>query len=523
MRNRLIARCLRGMAKVDFSSAKNQTSEEGSQPPQGKIGALARTCRIPSTRRSSKARGGSRANGAFGTRRSGPQSDSTDCGPIYINGSGVFSTTSDSPPLIGPHLLSRARFGPASARKRITQSLLLGCLLGSLAGCGGGGSSDNIPNIPDVPPVTTSPAVPESETQWSRFDPVNGLEINEAFMDGFLAAIKGPVDYPDTQQMLKRWRRPPVIKYAPSLARYSAVAVEYLRFAVAELNDALPPEMEVKWGGAWNAPLDSLSEEDFEGLIVVGIGDFSEILFLPDGTALLGVSILIPSNRATLDGGVIVGVDPATTRLARQTDYEVFVHEMIHSLGLFGHVPSGRYGPDELMDNRARLARSVKPHNYLSLVHHYDPNYLGGWNGDYELLRGDTGDVGYEVWIMNDTLAWPIYGFGQDWTGTHPRELGGSASWRGGLVGYTSGRRFVEGTSALDYDFHVDRLSANFTWDGGGVANYHRVETGALGTLYAEDARGTMHGLFMGDDHEYVSGSLDRTDITAAFGAERRQ
>ena len=218
----------------------------------------------------------------------------------------------------------------------------------------------------------------------------------------------------------------------------------------------------------------------------------------------------------------VVAFDPAAINLTRQTDYEVFIHEMIHALGLWGHVPSGQYGLDELMDNRAMLSRKVKEHHYLSLVHHYDPNYLDGWNGDYELLRGDTGDVGYEVWLMNDSLAWPIYGFGQVWSGAHPRELGGSASWRGGLVGYTSGRRFVEGTSALDYEFRADRLSANFTWDGGGAADYPRVETSTLGTIYAKDAMGTMHGLFLGDDHEYVSGSLDRTDITAAFGAERQ-
>ena len=340
----------------------------------------------------------------------------------------------------------------------------------TLAGCGGG-SNTRPDDMVTAPPPTSQPPVPEApppETHRSRFDPVNGLEINEAFINGYLAAIAGPVDYHDTQQVLLRWRRPPVVKYAPSLARYSPVAIEYLRHAVAELNDELPPEMEVKWGGAWNASLETLSEEDFEGLIVMGIGDVSEILSVPPGTGL-GVAIPVQPNRATLDGGVVVGVDPASTRLAQQADYEVFIHEMLHALGLWGHVPSGRYGPDELMDNRARLVRGVKPHHYLSLVHHYDPNYLGGWNGDYELLRGDTGDVGYEVWLMNDALAWPIYGFGdRDWTQAHPRELGGSASWRGGLVGYTSGRRFVEGTSALDYDFGADRLSANFTWDGGG-------------------------------------------------------
>ena len=166
--------------------------------------------------------------------------------------------------------------------------------------------------------------------------------------------------------------------------------------------------MEVEWGGAWHPSSSTISEDDLEGLIVFGIGDLTEIL----GESALGVAIPVQPNATTLDGGVLVGLDPITTELAGQTDYEVFVHEMIHALGLLGHVPSGRYGPDELMDNRARLVRNVKEHHYLSVVHHYDPNYLGGWNGDYELLRGDTGDVGYEVWVMNDSLAWPIYGFG---------------------------------------------------------------------------------------------------------------
>ena len=408
--------------------------------------------------------------------------------------------------------------------RTILVSLSLSLLLVACGGSGGGGDQAMVAPLPPPPTPEPTPEPPPvvaaSGIQQSRFDPVNGLEINKAFMDGYLAAIRGPVDYDDPPQELRRWRRPPVIKYARSLPRFSAVAVEYLRFAVAELNDALPPEMEVKWGGAWNNSLYTASVDDVEGLIVIGVGDLTELPLL-QGVAL-GVAIPIPSNRVTLDSGVFVGLDPAATRLARQTDYEVFVHEMIHALGLLGHVPSGQYGPDELMDNRSRLTRPVKEHHYLSLVHHYDPNYLGGWNGDYELLRGDTGEVGYEVWLMNDTLAWPIYAFGQGWTGAHPREVGGSASWRGGLVGYTSGRRFVEGTSGLDYDFRANRLSADFTWDGGGAANYPRVETGALGTIYAEDAMGTMHGLFLGENHEYVGGSLDRTDITAAFGAERQ-
>ena len=137
------------------------------------------------------------------------------------------------------------------------------------------------------------------------------------------------------------------------------------------------------------------------------------------------------------------------------------------------------------------------------------------------MLQGNTGEVVYELWLINETLSWPFFG-GLPQTLAPLRELGGSASWRGGLVGHTAHDRFVEGTSALDYDFGANRLSADFTWDGGGTARYPRVETGVLGSLYAEDAAGTMHGLFFGDEYDYVGGSIDRVDITAAFGAERQ-
>ena len=221
-----------------------------------------------------------------------------------------------------------------------------------------------------------------------------------------------------------------------------------------------------------------------------------------------------------LDNGVLVGFDDEAIAHAGASAWAVFVHEIVHAMGLWGHVPSGRYGPHEMMDNTTRSVSPPSLHHFLALVHHYDPRYLGGWAGDYEVLQGSTGDVRYELWLINETLAWPFFG-GLEQTLAPLRELGGSASWRGGLVGYTSARRFVEGTSALDYDFGVNRLSADFTWDGGGAARYPRVETGVLGSIYAEDAAGTMHGFFFGDGYEYVGGSLDRIDITAAFGAAK--
>ena len=107
--------------------------------------------------------------------------------------------------------------------KRLRVSLILTSFVFLLSSCGGSGGDQAMvaPLPPPAAPEPTPeppPIVAASGTQQSRFDPVNGLELNEAFIEGFIAAIGGPVDYSDSPQELRRWRRPAVIKYAPSLA-----------------------------------------------------------------------------------------------------------------------------------------------------------------------------------------------------------------------------------------------------------------------------------------------------------------
>ena len=87
-------------------------------------------------------------------------------------------------------------------RNSVLPLLLAGSVM--FAGCGGGGGNVSPESSP---PMAQPQPQPEPETQRSRFDPVNGLAINEAFIEGFIAAIGGPVDYHDTRQELKRWRR----------------------------------------------------------------------------------------------------------------------------------------------------------------------------------------------------------------------------------------------------------------------------------------------------------------------------
>ena len=211
---------------------------------------------------------------------------------------------------------------------RIT-AFLLSFALATSAGCGGGGGNDR-PTPYLAAPATTAPSVPEPDTQRRRFAPVHGQRVNEAFIDGYLDAIAGPVDYEDGGQALLRWRRPPVIKYTPGFARSSIDAVEGLKVAVSMVNHGLPREMQVRWGGSLGAEKHALSEDDAEGLIIVGIGDFQQKL----GSGLtLGSASMVRSP--TIDSGVLVGLDPDAIERASSSGWAVFVHEIIHAMGLW--------------------------------------------------------------------------------------------------------------------------------------------------------------------------------------------
>lgn len=416
---------------------------------------------------------------------------------------------------IGHHLLPPAGLSPASAWKRIT-AFLLPFVLVTVAGCGGGGNGNVRPESP--PPMVSEPEPQESTVsgvQQGRIAPVAGREVNAAFLDGYLRAIEGPETIGGPPQALLHWTREVTIVYDTS---FDPISAEALRFAVAHLNSALPTELEVEWGGALGRRHHALSRRDFEGRIVIAL----ESIRPSHGPGVtLGQATLQDPYAANINAGVLVRLDPDAILSVNDDAVGVLIHELLHAAGLWGHVPPRSYGYDEMMDNTSIGSIVVKPHHYLSIVHHYDPRFLGAWNGGAEYLQGATGEIGYQVMVFEDALAWPSFGEGLLWSQSHPR-LSGSASWRGGLVGYTSAQEFVEGTSGLDYDLGADRMSGTFTWDGGGSARYPRIEVGELGTLYAEDAMGTMHGLFYGFDHEYVGGSLDRTDITAAFGARKQ-
>ena len=114
----------------------------------------------------------------------------------------------------------------------------------------------------------------------------------------------------------------------------------------------------------------------------------------------------------------------------------------------------------------------------------------------------------------------------------------GAARWNGGLLGFTPALEVVGGNAGLVVNLGTMNGRADFTelqsWAAGATPGVlgtgSRWNTGSLGYTIAVGANylrstggddGTVNGQFYGASHEGVAGSLERDDLTAAFGATR--
>ncbi len=241
------------------------------------------------------------------------------------------------------------------------------------------------------------------------------------------------------------------------------------------------------------------------------------------------------------------------TRVTGQDRMEVLVHELLHTLGR--RHPDPRRFPDTIMNTPAsgpegHVLHPLDREALLAVYGWLEPGAtpaelaidLGPWEAGSVHIRGDLatdgGAVSFGVGLRN--------GQGQPWaTGPAPRatlrdnrQLTGSATWSGRLLGLTPAAEAVAGSAELTV-----RLS---TLDGAlGFANLESWASGAgpgapgtgstwrTGTLdYSVSVRGNrfvgaggddgeVTGAFFGAAHQGMGGVLRRADLTAAFGGKR--
>ena len=114
--------------------------------------------------------------------------------------------------------------------------------------------------------------------------------------------------------------------------------------------------------------------------------------------------------------------------------------------------------------------------------------------------------------------------------------LSGSVIWNGTIVGLTPSAQSVTGDASIGVNLGTLTGLASFTELESWVGSPGDAGTGEMwldgdlgysiavrGNVFTETGGddGRLTGVFVGDYHEGATGTLERSDLTAAFGASR--
>ena len=226
----------------------------------------------------------------------------------------------------------------------------------------------------------------------------------------------------------------------------------------------------------------------------------------------------------------------------------LLAHELLHTMGIGGHVGTS----DSIMGGRGSIYLTYKwTPQPMSLLYPADREALRIL---YSRMEPDDHASEYGVWAEESFhlhATGPHAAFGvvqkngyvEPWAGGRLPDMDladnptllGSATWLGRLLGF-SDTRPVAGSASLTVDLANLDGTAAFTrletWTGaiGDVGSGRRWGDGdlrytieVLGNTFYETGGddGRLTGIFTGARHEGAAGTLERTDLTAAFGATR--
>lgn len=244
---------------------------------------------------------------------------------------------------------------------------------------------------------------------------------------------------------------------------------------------------------------------------------------------------------------------------------KVIIHELLHALGFEGHVEGqglgsrlmrkmiGRTDPTDMLypiDRQALFAAYMKLEPGDS---HEEINdtLFGNWPTlvDYFVLRTDLYEAGVsrqfvfegdepshlQAWASGPTPS----------TNLEDSPLSGTITWNGELIGFRPGYHLELGQpfstvtgdaeigvelSTLEGHAHFDDLKSHGTtipgtggvtrrWGDGDLEYDIEVRGNTFRQIGGDE--GMVTGIFTGEEHEGAAGTLERDDLSAAFGATR--
>ena len=445
---------------------------------------------------------------------------------------------------------------------RQTFLVFLSALIVAATGCGGGGGNVR-PSIDGGMPPPPSVAEPFDTVESSLRRTHDGESADRVAEYLRVHASGGPWErgsddpYYGTPGLV-RFESPPTIRLNADMSERERAATLY---AVALVNRALPYEWHLQIGAEAAPEVRALNGDELEGHVPDGeifVQWLDGLEPTPGGNSepIARAHNLITRTYDTeqkrwehkVRRSVLVEAD--SNFFDNRADHvlvSVMVHEILHGLGFAGHVPGAEFADSNMFDAWFRLDGALPAIDASALQALYrrlgaetepedlSADSLGAWSRETFRLKGSLDGIEFGVDHFN--------GITTPWTaGTEPTsgwpEIAGTAKWEGGLLGFTPELRSVGGNAELTVNLGTMDGTAAFTelqswgaaqppgilgtgtqWGDGDL--HYAITVGGNYLRSTGGDEGTVNGQFYGTGHQGVAGSVERDDLTAAFGANR--
>ena len=392
-------------------------------------------------------------------------------------------------------------------------------------------------------------SLPDLDIRYGRIEDGAGTQTLHAFFTEYLASAASEfLADSNLHNKALRYRTPPVIRLIGSP---TALEVQETIAALQLINAGLPESAKLLMGDTLpglSFPDDAAGRSNWplENVIAIDFQDAQDA-FEEDGSRTHGTSYADNEFRADGSikwsyirvGRIVAGRCPGCD--IRQELTGTVAHELVHALGIYGHVDPFAY---RSLMNSFGSKGILWPTDREALRVLYDrlqpgdslPLNFGPWASDSLHIHGNGPFAGFGVALRNGYAEPWAYGDLPDGDLADNSALSGSVTWTGTLLGLTPDAAAVRGDAKIGIDLELMAGRADFTrletWGAapGAVGTGTTWGVGALGytivvrgNTFRETGgdAGRLTGSFTGLSHEGVAGTLERTDLTAAFGGAR--
>ncbi len=429
--------------------------------------------------------------------------------------------------------------------KWIVVSTASGLLL--LNACGGGGGSGGPPIVSINEMVSAS--LKQEQSGPTASEVVSYLRVH--ISGGPWPAVGGPLQH---DPGLARFAEAPVIRVAEGTSDNDRALVHR---TVALINRELPYDLHLRIGD--DAPALAAIEDVPDNHVYIDIApaaDWNVPNFREGSGGIAELDTVQEYDRTQerwekkSQRAAHIWIESATwPDRSDDNRLNVLIHEVLHTLGLHGHVEPEQF-PDAILAWGGSASTKRLPEIegaalraiYTRFDNGTEPEdlsiaSLGPWDRTTTSLTAEIGNVSFGVRHRDGvSIPWddgdvPSVALADN------RRLSGTATWKGQLWGFTPLLSTVGGDAELGINLSTLAGRADFTelqewpkgetpaagtgaqWLDGDLGYTITVSGNYLRSTGGDD--GVLSAAFYGPSHEGVAGSVERSDLTAAFGGTR--